>query len=243
MEHAFLDKYAYQTSPIHRLNPTGKLIATLALVFATALLPVGATVALCVAWAIALVAYASARLPARLLVTRLAMVAPFPLVISVVYAFGSPPGSRLSLFSFFFLKSLACVAFLLTLISTTPFPDLLAALARLRAPSIVLSTLSFFYRYVFVLQDEFERSLRARALRARPDVHPLWQRSTFAMAGNIALRSFERSERVFLAMKARGYDSSRTLVSRARISRTDGLVVAMALVALVLIVYLAAAVR
>lgn len=205
MEHAFLDKYAYADTPIHRLSAPAKVASLFALSFAAALAPRGAPLRLAVLWAIALLAFALARLPWAMLLKRLALVLPLPAVISAAYAFSAPAGTRLATFAFFVAKSLVSVVFLVVLVSTTPFPTLLAALKSVRTPDVMLATLSFFYRYVFILQDEFERGLRARALRANPSAHAVFQRATYAMAAQLALRSFERSERVYQAMRARGY--------------------------------------
>jgi cobalt/nickel transport system permease protein len=101
-------------------------------------------------------------------------------------------------------------AILLT--ATTPFPDLLWALGALRVPDSIVATIAFMYRYLFVLGDEALRMLRARASRSprfngqpRPSLR--WQgRVAGGMVGNLFLRSLARSERVYAAMLARGFD-------------------------------------
>ncbi len=102
------------------------------------------------------------------------------------------------------------MAILLT--ATTPFPDLIHALRHLRLPQPLVATLSFMYRYLFVLSDEATRLLRAR--RARSATQPgrksggslLWRaRVAGNMVGQLFLRSLERGDRVYQAMLARGY--------------------------------------
>jgi cobalt/nickel transport system permease protein len=77
----------------------------------------------------------------------------------------------------------------------------------------MVAIISFMYRYLGVLGDEAQRMNRARASRsaARPGRRAggslLWRgRVTGAMVGSLFLRSYERSERVYSAMLARGFD-------------------------------------
>jgi len=84
----------------------------------------------------------------------------------------------------------------------------------------LVSIISFMYRYLFVLTDEVLRLLRARdsrsarmpkekiqpGLRLKPGGTISWRAKTAGnMAGQLFLRSYERSDRIFNAMMARGY--------------------------------------
>ena len=71
------------------------------------------------------------------------------------------------------------------------------------------------WRYLFVFADEAMRLLRARAARSgstgNPDLHTggsiIWRaKTTGGLAGNLFIRSLERSERIYVAMLSRGYD-------------------------------------
>jgi cobalt/nickel transport system permease protein len=64
---------------------------------------------------------------------------------------------------------------------------------------------NFAYRYQFIIVDEAERLARSRNSR-------LWQprfitqaKTIGYMAGTLFLRSYERSERVYMAMSSRGF--------------------------------------
>ena len=94
------------------------------------------------------------------------------------------------------------MAILLT--ATTPFPDLLHALRHLRVPPVLVAIIAFMYRYLFVLADEAERLLRARAARSAGlpggggrRVDRLAGARRRHMAGQLFLRSYERSDRVY----------------------------------------------
>jgi len=93
----------------------------------------------------------------------------------------------------------------LTLAATTEPHDLLAGLERLRLPQLLVQIMSFMVRYLDVVTTEMHRMKVARESRgftARNPRHwPVLARS----AGALFIRSYERGERVHLAMLSRGY--------------------------------------
>jgi cobalt/nickel transport system permease protein len=120
-------------------------------------------------------------------------------------------GQGLQEFATIALKSWVSVQVALLLTFTTPFHDLVDGLRQLRMPRIIVSTISFMYRYIAVLSDEAGRMMRARASRsADVDGHGggtvVWRmRVVGGMVGSLFLRSYERSERVYAAMQSRGF--------------------------------------
>jgi cobalt/nickel transport system permease protein len=110
------------------------------------------------------------------------------------------------------LKSWLSMQVALLLSITTHSTDLLWALENLRVPKILVAIISFMYRYLYTIRDEAERMIRARAARSgtsdgfKAGGQLLWRaKITGGMIGNLFLRSYERSERVYAAMCARGY--------------------------------------
>ena len=101
---------------------------------------------------------------------------------------------------------------LILLTSTTKMADLLTGMERLHLPRVMVMILSFMYRYIFVLADEVMRMKQARDSRSFGGSR-LWQiRTVGSMAGTLFIRSYERGERVYAAMLARGFDGQcRTL--------------------------------
>ena len=122
-------------------------------------------------------------------------------------------GEGLRQFTTIALKSWVSVQAALLLAFTTPFNDLIDGLRELRLPRIMVAIISFMYRYLGVLGDEAGRMNRARASRSavgptgRAGGGILWRASvTGSMVGSLFLRSYERSERIYAAMQARGFD-------------------------------------
>jgi cobalt/nickel transport system permease protein len=110
----------------------------------------------------------------------------------------------------------------LLLAFTTPFHDLVDGLRELRVPRIIIAIISFMYRYLAVLSDEASRMMRARdarsAMGSGASASTLRWRATVTgrMVGSLFLRAYERSERIYAAMQARGFEGEfRHLQARA----------------------------
>jgi cobalt/nickel transport system permease protein len=122
-------------------------------------------------------------------------------------------GQGLREFTTIALKSWVSVQVALLLTFTTPFHDLVDGLRELRLPRVMVAIVSFMYRYLAVLSGEASRMMRARASRSaevpgrRSGGTIRWRAAgTGAMVGSLFLRSYERSERIYAAMQARGFD-------------------------------------
>ncbi|MFC5177649.1 cobalt ECF transporter T component CbiQ [Nocardioides taihuensis] len=96
----------------------------------------------------------------------------------------------------------------LTLAATTEPDELLRGLQRLRLPDLLVQITGFMIRYLDVVTGELTRmttAMRSRGCDPRSPRHwPVLARSL----GALFIRSYERGERVHLAMLARGYTGS-----------------------------------
>ena len=113
---------------------------------------------------------------------------------------------------------------LTAMMCTTPFALLLEAMRRLHMPQIVVLQLGFLYRYLFLLIDEAMRVRRARDFRGAA-LAPVARRlaATGGVIGTLFLRTLDRSERVHLAMAARGYRGEPKSLSQLRFARADAI--------------------
>ncbi len=125
------------------------------------------------------------------------------------------------------LKSWVSVQVALLLTFTTPFHDLVDGLRKMRMPRVIVSTISFMYRYLAVLSDEASRMMRARAARSA-DVDGagggtiVWRMKVVGgMVGSLFLRSYERSERVYAAMQSRGFAGDLRHMHGRALARSD----------------------
>ena len=242
-----LDRAIAGTSPIHRADPRLKFAAVVATILSISLLPVGAFAALGLMW----LALTGASLVAGLGAWRLSrgavIAAPFLLAaLPLVFVRQEDPiasigpltvsGEGLRIFATVTAKSWLSVQAALLLTFTTPFHDLVDALRDLRLPRILVAIISFMYRYLAVLGDEAGRMLRARAARSAGTSAGgiRWRaRTTGQMVGTLFLRSYERSERIYAAMQARGFSGTFRHLATRPIGRGAWAAFAAVLVALV----------
>ena len=253
-----LDRYIPRQSPVHRADARLKIVLALAAVLGIALLPVGAFAAYAVVWLVLVGASAVARLGPLRLVRGSWVVLPFVLV--AVPLLFTRPGDALVTVELGPLvltvtdaglrdtlsiaaKSWLSVQAALLLAYTTPFSDLVDALRALRLPAVIVSIISFMYRYLAVLTAEAGRMSRARQSRSAqaPDGRSggsfTWRaRVTGAMVGSLFIRSYERSERIYAAMLARGFSGTFHPVQLPRPDQRSLLWFATALAAIVVFV-------
>lgn len=104
------------------------------------------------------------------------------------------------------VKGTLGVAASLTVAATTTARELPLALSRLGVPGTVISMLTLMIRYIDVLSTEANRMRMARISRG-DSPRGLHQAGAIAKSvGALFLRSYERGERVYLAMLSRGYE-------------------------------------
>lgn len=202
-------------SPVHRLGPQCKVAAAILFVFAVVATPREAFWAYA-AYAVLLAAVAAvAHVPPVVVARRLRVELPF-----VAFAFLLPfvgTGERTHVLGVslsvdglwggwnILVKATLGIACTVLLVSTTPVPALLHGLERLKVPRVFTAIAGFMVRYLDVVTGELRRMSVARQARGY-DPRWLWQaRAVASSAGALFVRSFERGERVHLAMLSRGY--------------------------------------
>lgn len=145
-----------------------------------------------------------ARVPPLLLARRLLMLAPFVLVAAAAPLLRQ--GTGLDLAAGHLAKAALGCSALVLLAATTPVDELLAALAALRCPRLIVLLLGLTARYLHVLGEEAGRLRRAATARGFAPRHLLHTRIIGDLLGSLFLRSLARAERVQAAMLARGFD-------------------------------------
>lgn len=204
------------TSRIHRLAPAPKLIGLVAFVSTVALTPRRDVAAFAVYGAVVVALVVIARLPIRLVVSRLVVIVPFLVFAAIVPFIGTGEqvdvlGMSLSedgLWAAFGVASKALLGATAAIVfaATTPVPDVVRALSELRVPSVIVGIVAFMFRYLDLIVDQLRRMRQAMVARCH-DPRWLWQVGPIASSsGTLFVRSYERGERVHQAMLARGFD-------------------------------------
>ncbi|WP_018333064.1 cobalt ECF transporter T component CbiQ [Actinomycetospora chiangmaiensis] len=231
-------------SVVHRLPAHVKIVVAFVLVVAVVATPreafwvFGAHLVLLVA------IWVAARLPVTAIAARSVIEAPF-VVLAVLLPFLAA-GPRIEVLGLplsvdgllagwnILVKGTLGVLVSITLGMTTPVRDLLAGLTRLRVPGMVTTIATLMVRYLEVIAAEARRMRLARVARGN-DPRFLWQIGpTIRGVGTLFLRSYERGERVHLAMLARGYTGAMPLLGDTTAGRRTWTVALVPAVAAVL---------
>jgi cobalt/nickel transport system permease protein len=246
MQHDFLDRYNGLDSPVHRLDARTKALAAVSFVLIVVSTPPHHLLAFAIYGGLLLWIAALGRVPVGFVAVRAALALPFSALVAVGLPFLGGDntvvllGVHLSVRGLWLLagaamKSTLGVSALVLLISTTPLSALLAGVRRLGCPALLVDLLALTYRYLFVLVEEAMRLRRAAAARG---YRPRWlPQATIVgrLAGNLFVRSYERAERVYGAMRLRGYDSRMPAASPSRFSLVDGVALSAFVLALALV--------
>ena len=237
MKHNFIDQYSGLNSFIHRLDPRTKFIAVLAFILVVLTTPPTRWQAFAFYFGLIAGLFLLSRLPPLYVLKRSLVIVPFVLLIALFVPFfkqGEVAGSfniglwqisvsyeGLTVLWNAAIKAWLSVLSLILLSATTRLPDLLKGLQQLGMPGVMVMLLSFMYRYTFVLVDEIMRMRRARDSRNFGGRHS-WQIKTIGnMLGTLFIRSYERGERVYAAMLARGFDGQIRTLSTLSFRRAD----------------------
>lgn len=221
MNHSFLDEHSNVDSPLSRLDPRVKVTGFLLLVTCIALAGRNSFQAYLFYSVIVVLLALVSRIPPGHILKRSAVIAPFLIAMVAfvpfmpggdpVLSFGFEPvkftvsRTGLLLFSSLAIKSFLSITALIILTASTPFVRLLKALQDLRVPLIIIMVLSFMYRYIFIIEDEFMKMKQARDSRMTRRAGLLNFRSLANLIGVLFIRAYERSEAVYMAMCSRGF--------------------------------------
>ena len=251
------DRFHEADSRLHRLDPRVKVVVTVLFILSNALLPEGAWAAFGLSWIVLLWANHLSSLGVEFTFKRSFIALPFAL--AAVSAIFSPLGNPLAdwsigpltliptdygliKFGSIMLRSWLSVQAAILLVATTRFPDMIHAFEHLRIPAVLTTIISFLYRYLFVLTDEVMRLLRARQSRSgsvaglRPGRSVVWRaRVTGNMAGQLFLRSYERSDRIYNAMQARGYSGHLRTLHPHLMRSSDWVFAALSIIVILLL--------
>jgi cobalt/nickel transport system permease protein len=226
--------FVHGDSPVHHLPPECKVAATVLFVFTVVATPRAAF------WAfglyglivVGLAVIAGVALPK--LAKRLVIELPFLAFALFLPFIGRGERVQVGFLSLsvaglwgawnILVKGTLGVAATSLLGATTTVPELLRGLERLKMPKPIVAITGFMVRYGDVITDDMRRMKIARESRGY-DPRWFWQaRAVATSAGTLFIRSYERGERVYVAMLSRGYEGALPTLDSTPTARRDWLV-------------------
>jgi cobalt/nickel transport system permease protein len=223
----FIEDLSSRKGVLQAINPVAKLIAIAAMIVASlCIFELSYLLAICV---VPILLAATSKIPLKHFFSRTAVILLFVAFIGAPGLFmvsGSPIFSvnlgittltatfeGLTSFLVFTVRVWFCVASLSLLILSTGFDKTLKLLSSLKVPAVVVQLFALTYRYFFVSIHEAQSVLIAKEARTyvvKRTINMASLRDLGNILATLFIRTYERSERVYLAMKARGFqvDSS-----------------------------------
>ncbi|MGA8847286.1 MAG: cobalt ECF transporter T component CbiQ [Nocardioides sp.] len=202
-------------SPVHRAPAHLKILALLAFMITVVATPDDWFAAFGAYLLVLVAVVALSKVPPTYLLKRMVVEVPFVLFAVLLPFVARGPqvevlGMSLSesgLLAAFGLLATATLGVIasLTLAATTEPQALLKGLERLRLPTMLVQIMSFMMRYLAVVTDELRRMHVARTSRGFEARDPRQWPVIAKSFGALFIRSYERGERVHLAMLSRGY--------------------------------------
>lgn len=232
MRHDFIDKYSDRNSTVHRIDARVKIICVLIFItLATSIMNIYALIA---SFSVLTGVFVVSRVPLKWAFLKASIVIPFAGSFALIKALtiaGSPifswwvlnlTSEGVTTAALLFFRAYISVYTIVLLTSTTRFPTLLAALEKLKVPPLITSMVSFTYRYIFVFTDEAERLERAKAAKCIEGAQYRLRLSASAKTiGLVFIRAYERGERIYRSMLARGFDGTINTSDAIEITRHD----------------------
>lgn len=210
------EEYSYRKGFLQEVDNRLKMVGIFLLIFLAVLAGAAFSLAL-LSFSLGMVLLS--RVSLREYLRRFGFIPLFAIVIALPWIFMTPgrpilvfmgvtatiPGiMRVVAFS---LRVTACVSCISLILFTTRTSRLLHALRSLRVPGPLVDILGLVYRYLFTFLSELRGMLLGRKCRivSERSIIQKWKEGS-KVAGNFLSRVFDRSERVYKSMKARGYD-------------------------------------
>jgi len=105
------------------------------------------------------------------------------------------------------VKVVLTVSAVLILVATTPVTVISKQLTKIGIPSLLVLQFVMTYRYISVLVEEAVTMMTAYTVRA-PRHKFVQMKDMGSFVGHLLLRSIDRAERVYAAMKSRGFNGT-----------------------------------
>lgn len=200
-----LEELAAGDTWVHRIHPGLKLAATL--VYIVCVVSVGRRdfVSLSPFFFYPALLVALAEIPVRTVLRRTLVALPFVLFAGVSNLFFEPLAGGLSALAVLIEKTVLTVGAVIILMAATPSSRLFSAMRRFGMPKALVTVLMLSTRYLTLIVGEAGRMGRAYRMRGGTDKGIL-MKDMGSFVGQLLLRSVDRAERVYAAMKLRGYD-------------------------------------
>ncbi|MEO0127593.1 MAG: cobalt ECF transporter T component CbiQ [candidate division WOR-3 bacterium] len=210
------NEYINGNSIIHRFDPRIKIIY--AFVFSVVIALQNELIPSLIGLLISIILVMLARIRLLEIINRLLIVDKFLLLLWLVLPLTYPGepllkilGLKISqpglLFTLLLtIKANAILLILISLIATSSIFDIVHSLLHLKIPEKLVFLFFLIYRYLWVLNDEYEKIIRAakaRGFKLRNSIHTY--KTIAYIVGSLLVKSYSRADNLYRAMVCRGF--------------------------------------
>jgi cobalt/nickel transport system permease protein len=121
------------------------------------------------------------------------------------------------------LKSLAAVSCLYFLSLSTPMTDILYVLKRLRVPKLIVELMHLIYRFIFIMLNSMQMIVTAQTSRLGYSNSTRAFRSSAQLIASIFIKSYTRSQDIYSALEARGYEGEINVLEEEHKYKADNI--------------------
>lgn len=225
-----LESLSEGDSVIHRIHPGVKLLTTVIYIMAVISVSIYDLSGILSYVFYPVFIMALAELPYKTLFSRLLLTLPIAFFAGLSNVFFNRQtalyigtiGISYGMISFvvIVIKTVFTVMAVLILVATTPLDIICRQLIKIKVPQIIVVQIMLSYRYISCIVEETRSMYTAYILRSdgRKSINIS---DMGAFAGQLLLRSLDRAERVYYAMKCRGFSGDYHFVKPQKILKTD----------------------
>lgn len=223
--------YVHRHSAIDQLPAETKIVALVLFILIVVATPVQQFWAFAVYAGLLIAVAVRARMSWRIIAPRMLVEIPFVFFAVLMPFFGPSPYVEFLSISFsqpgllaawgILIKGTLGVFASVLLASTTPARSILIGLERMHVPRALVQIAAFMLRYSQVVTDEMHRMHVARESRGFAATGVKSWPTISRSAGALFIRSYERGERVHLAMLSRGYTGVMPVLHPSVTTRND----------------------
>lgn len=225
-----VDSLAEKDTIIHRIHPLAKMITTMIYIIITVSVDKYNINNLLALFLYPIIMLQILKIPKMYILKRILLVLPFSIMAGVFNIFLDRESAveimNISIsygvisFTSLLLKTVLTVISVIILVSTTSMNKIFNELQRLKVPNIIITQFMFTYKYISLVISEGKNMYLSYNLR-KGEEKGIHIKHIGMFLGQLLLRCFDRAERIYLAMKCRGYDGSNIFCSKDKIKAID----------------------
>lgn len=215
-----LDELGEQETIIHKINPSIKIVLTFIYIIKVISISEINIKDILIVLVYPLVVFILGKIPFKIIAKKLIIAMPLVLSIVIVNIFIDPSIYQIIKSIMLISKTILTVFGGLLLLASTGMNNIVIGLKKLHVPNIFIMQLSMIYRYIIVMIEEALKIKNAYSLRSSSN-KGIDILDFGLILGRMLLKTIDKGENVYKAMKLRNYNSNLYIYNEKKINYKD----------------------